>query len=82
MCIRDSLYRLARSAERRHKCDNPSSGDKDEKDTSGSLLPDGSNKYALPNSYVFYYYFDFIHKLNEKYTLFARKYTFGMSWKL
>lgn len=44
LCIRDSLYRLARSAERRHKCDNPSSGDKDEKDTSGSLLPDGSNK--------------------------------------
>ncbi|XP_021753164.1 protein LNK1-like isoform X2 [Chenopodium quinoa] len=44
MCIRDSLYRLARSAERRHKCVNPIGGDKDDKDTSGAFLSDGTNK--------------------------------------
>ncbi|XP_021860089.1 protein LNK1 isoform X2 [Spinacia oleracea] len=41
LCIRDSLYRLARSAQRRHKC-----GDEDDKDTSGAFLSDGTNKCA------------------------------------
>ncbi|KAL2937270.1 Protein LNK1 [Bienertia sinuspersici] len=44
LCIRDSLYRLARSAERRHNCVNPISGDKEDKDASGALLSDGTNK--------------------------------------
>lgn len=44
LCIRDSLYRLARSAERKHKCFNPTSGDKEDKVTGGALLSDGTNK--------------------------------------
>lgn len=46
LCIRDSLYRLARSAERRHQCVDPSSSDKDDKATSGALLSEATNKCA------------------------------------
>ncbi|KAL9244887.1 hypothetical protein vseg_018604 [Gypsophila vaccaria] len=43
LCIRDSLYRLARSAAQRHKGDSQNSGREDVKDTTGALLP-GTNK--------------------------------------
>ncbi|KAL9272395.1 LNK1-like protein [Drosera capensis] len=43
LCIRDSLYRLGRSAEQRHKCGNSAEGSNRDKD--GSLLTsDGTNK--------------------------------------
>ncbi|KAE8691490.1 Dentin sialophosphoprotein-related, putative isoform 6 [Hibiscus syriacus] len=44
LCIRDSLYRLARSAEQRHKCTNTESGSRDDKDASGSLDAKESSK--------------------------------------
>ncbi|XP_074275618.1 protein LNK1 isoform X1 [Silene latifolia] len=43
LCIRDSLYRLARSAAQRHKCDNQSNGGGDERDANGAFLS-GTNK--------------------------------------
>ncbi|XP_059653325.1 protein LNK1-like [Cornus florida] len=42
LCIRDSLYRLARSAERRHNCANLNGGSRD--DTGGALMDEGTNK--------------------------------------
>lgn len=44
LCIRDSLYRLARSAEQRHKCVNQSIGGKDNKEASGAVTSDGTDK--------------------------------------
>ncbi|KAG8364135.1 hypothetical protein BUALT_Bualt19G0095300 [Buddleja alternifolia] len=44
LCIRDSLYRLARSAELRHNLANGSGGD--ERDASGSFVAEGTNKAA------------------------------------
>ncbi|CAI9770083.1 unnamed protein product [Fraxinus pennsylvanica] len=44
LCIRDSLYRLARNAEQRFTHANPNGGCKDEKDASGALMAEGSNK--------------------------------------
>ncbi|GMH02996.1 hypothetical protein Nepgr_004835 [Nepenthes gracilis] len=41
LCIRDSLYRLAMSAEQRHKCAN---GSREDKDGSGALTSDEMNK--------------------------------------
>lgn len=46
LCIRDSLYRLARSAEQRHKCLNLTSISGDGKDPGGPLLADETNKSA------------------------------------
>ncbi|KAK9666857.1 hypothetical protein RND81_14G216500 [Saponaria officinalis] len=44
LCIRDSLYRLARSAAQRHHCVNFGSVEGDNKDAVGALLSDGTNK--------------------------------------
>ncbi|XVE93118.1 hypothetical protein REPUB_Repub01dG0162600 [Reevesia pubescens] len=44
LCIRDSLYRLARSAERRHDCINTKGGIRDDKDASGPLVAEETNK--------------------------------------
>ncbi|XP_062077162.1 protein LNK1 isoform X2 [Humulus lupulus] len=44
LCIRDSLYRLARSAEQRHNCANQRSGSIDSRDTNGALMIDETNK--------------------------------------
>ncbi|GAB2291994.1 hypothetical protein Dimus_026242 [Dionaea muscipula] len=43
LCIRDSLYRLARSAEQRHKCGNTANGSNYDKDAS-ALTSDETNK--------------------------------------
>ncbi|KAL7227750.1 hypothetical protein ACSBR1_022598 [Camellia fascicularis] len=44
LCIRDSLYRLARSAEQRHHYVNLNGGSIDDRDTSGALMAEGTNK--------------------------------------
>ncbi|KAK8558778.1 hypothetical protein V6N13_098416 [Hibiscus sabdariffa] len=44
LCIRDSLYRLARSAEQRHNCENTKSGSRDDKDASGPLEAEETSK--------------------------------------
>ncbi|XP_016716035.1 protein LNK1 isoform X3 [Gossypium hirsutum] len=44
LCIRDSLYRLARSAEQRHNCTNTKGGMKEEKDEAGSFVANETNK--------------------------------------
>ncbi|GAB4838462.1 hypothetical protein Ancab_028006 [Ancistrocladus abbreviatus] len=44
LCIRDSLYRLARSAEQRHKCANLTNGSRNDKDATGALTSDETNK--------------------------------------
>lgn len=44
LCIRDSLYRLARSAEQRHKCVKHSVAGKDDKDASGAVTSDGTDE--------------------------------------
>ncbi|KAF4365945.1 hypothetical protein F8388_019189 [Cannabis sativa] len=44
LCIRDSLYRLARSAEQRHNCANQRSGGIDNRDSNGALIIDETNK--------------------------------------
>ncbi|XP_059313719.1 protein LNK1-like isoform X3 [Lycium ferocissimum] len=43
LCIRDSLYRLARSAEQRHRHANPNNGFGDDGGTSGPLISEGTN---------------------------------------
>ncbi|CAA2969520.1 Hypothetical predicted protein [Olea europaea subsp. europaea] len=43
LCIRDSLYRLAMNAEQRHTHANPIGGCKDERETSGAFMSEGSN---------------------------------------
>ncbi|CAA3003206.1 Hypothetical predicted protein [Olea europaea subsp. europaea] len=47
LCIRDSLYRLARSAEQRHNHANPSNGCEDDRDANGALMAEGTNKYVI-----------------------------------
>ncbi|XP_057466046.1 protein LNK1-like isoform X2 [Actinidia eriantha] len=44
LCIRDSLYRLARSAEQRHHYSNLNGGSIDDRDTSGAFMAEGQNK--------------------------------------
>ncbi|KAE8702194.1 Dentin sialophosphoprotein-related, putative isoform 2 [Hibiscus syriacus] len=46
LCIRDSLYRLARSAEQRHNCSKPKGGIRDDKDedASGSSVAEETSK--------------------------------------
>ncbi|PON39088.1 dentin sialophosphoprotein-like protein [Trema orientale] len=44
LCIRDSLYRLARSAEQRHNCANQRGGSRDNRDVSGALMVEETNK--------------------------------------
>ncbi|KAE8725372.1 Dentin sialophosphoprotein-related, putative isoform 5 [Hibiscus syriacus] len=46
LCIRDSLYRLARSAEQRHNCSKPKGGIRDDKDedASGSSVANETSK--------------------------------------
>ncbi|XP_057494512.1 protein LNK1-like isoform X1 [Actinidia eriantha] len=44
LCIRDSLYRLARSAEQRHHYSNLNGGSIDGRDTSGAFTTEGQNK--------------------------------------
>ncbi|GKV11150.1 hypothetical protein SLEP1_g22429 [Rubroshorea leprosula] len=44
LCIRDSLYRLARSAEQRHNCSNAKGGFRDGRDPSGLLMAEDTNK--------------------------------------
>ncbi|WZZ37333.1 hypothetical protein YC2023_020734 [Brassica napus] len=47
LCIRDSLYRLAKSAEQRHNCMNPNGGTKEMKGAAGSHLETGeTDKYV------------------------------------
>ncbi|XVE49568.1 hypothetical protein DITRI_Ditri01bG0092100 [Diplodiscus trichospermus] len=46
LCIRDSLYRLARSAEQRHNCSNTKGGIRADKDASGPLVAEETNKCA------------------------------------
>lgn len=46
LCIRDSLYRLARSAEQRHKCINSTSMSRDDKNPSRGYISDELNKSA------------------------------------
>lgn len=44
LCIRDSLYRLARSAEQRHNCGSLNSSSRDDGDTGGLLMAAEPNK--------------------------------------
>lgn len=44
LCIRDSLYRLARSAEQRHRHANLNNGSGDDGGTSGPLISEGTSK--------------------------------------
>uniref|UniRef100_A0A5B6Z960 Protein LNK1 n=1 Tax=Davidia involucrata TaxID=16924 RepID=A0A5B6Z960_DAVIN len=44
LCIRDSLYRLARSAEQRHNYVNLNGGSRDDRETSGALMDEETNK--------------------------------------
>ncbi|XP_022763710.1 protein LNK1-like isoform X3 [Durio zibethinus] len=44
LCIRDSLYRLARSAEQRHNCTNTKGGIRDDKGATGPLVAEETNK--------------------------------------
>ncbi|XP_057976714.1 protein LNK1 isoform X2 [Malania oleifera] len=44
LCIRDSLYRLARSAEQRHNCANLNGGIREDGDTSGALMAEEATK--------------------------------------
>ncbi|KAL6964287.1 hypothetical protein U1Q18_035344 [Sarracenia purpurea var. burkii] len=44
LCIRDSLYRLARSAEQRHHHASLNSGCIDDRNTSGAFIAEGTNK--------------------------------------
>ncbi|KAK4378602.1 hypothetical protein RND71_000464 [Anisodus tanguticus] len=44
LCIRDSLYRLARSAEQRHRHSNFNYGSGDDGGTNGPLISEGTNK--------------------------------------
>uniref|UniRef100_A0A1J3GWZ6 Protein LNK1 n=1 Tax=Noccaea caerulescens TaxID=107243 RepID=A0A1J3GWZ6_NOCCA len=46
LCIRDSLYRLAKSAEQRHNYMNPNGGNRQEKDAGSHLEADGTDKYV------------------------------------
>lgn len=46
LCIRDSLYRLARSAEQRHNCANQRGGIRDNGDAIGSPMVEETNKYV------------------------------------
>ncbi|KAL0422372.1 UNVERIFIED_CONTAM: protein LNK1 [Sesamum latifolium] len=45
LCIRDSLYRLARSAEQRHNHAKFNGGCGDERDASGAFLAEGTNHF-------------------------------------
>lgn len=45
MCIRDSLYRLARSAEQRHNQANLNSSCRDGRDASVALVTEGEKRY-------------------------------------
>ncbi|KAJ6963811.1 protein LNK1 isoform X1 [Populus alba x Populus x berolinensis] len=47
LCIRDSLYRLARSAEQRHNHRNGSGGKRDDADRSGALMAEEADKTGL-----------------------------------
>uniref|UniRef100_A0A6M2EHC5 Protein LNK1 n=1 Tax=Populus davidiana TaxID=266767 RepID=A0A6M2EHC5_9ROSI len=47
LCIRDSLYRLARSAEQRHNHRNGSGGKRDGADRSGALMAEEADKTGL-----------------------------------
>ncbi|KAK9286856.1 hypothetical protein L1049_015262 [Liquidambar formosana] len=40
LCIRDSLYRLARSAEQRHNCASLDGGSRDDRDTNEAMIAD------------------------------------------
>ncbi|XWS63159.1 hypothetical protein CRYUN_Cryun06bG0072300 [Craigia yunnanensis] len=44
LCLRDSLYRLARSAEQRHDCTSTKGGIRDDKNASGPLVAEETNK--------------------------------------
>ncbi|XP_024019870.1 protein LNK1 [Morus notabilis] len=44
LCIRDSLYRLARSAEQRHNCANQRGGYRDNGDATGALMVEETSK--------------------------------------
>ncbi|XP_034227106.1 protein LNK1 isoform X1 [Prunus dulcis] len=44
LCIRDSLYRLAKSAEQRHNCANKKSGNIDSREANVVLLPQETDK--------------------------------------
>lgn len=44
LCIRDSLYRLARSAEQRHNCPTPNITSKNEGGQDGDIILDDSHK--------------------------------------
>lgn len=46
LCIRDSLYRLARSAEQRHNHGNASGGKRDGGDRNGALMAEEADKYG------------------------------------
>ncbi|CAA7034856.1 unnamed protein product [Microthlaspi erraticum] len=46
LCIRDSLYRLAKSAEQRHNYMNPNGGNRQEKGAGSQLETDGTEKYV------------------------------------
>lgn len=47
LCIRDSLYRLARSAEQGHHYANMNGGNIGDRDNGGVLMDEGTNKYAI-----------------------------------
>ncbi|KAK4401887.1 protein LNK1 [Sesamum angolense] len=50
LCIRDSLYRLARSAEQRHNHAKSNGGCGDDRDASGGFLAEGTNQYHMQKS--------------------------------
>lgn len=47
LCIRDSLYRLARSAEQRHNCATSSASIGVDGDASGAVTAEETNKYVI-----------------------------------
>lgn len=62
LCIRDSLYRLARSAEQRHRHANLNIVSGDDGGTSGPLVTEGTNKYGFVfNIYIYMHWF--LHSL-------------------
>ncbi|KAK6945719.1 hypothetical protein RJ641_013263 [Dillenia turbinata] len=46
LCIRDSLYRLAQSAEQRHNCGSQNSANRHHRDSNGALMTEETNKCA------------------------------------
>lgn len=70
LCIRDSLYRLAKSAEQRHNCANSSSSIGVERDASGTVMDEETNKYMFRLIFHNQFFF-FLVKMNAMNAMFS-----------